>query len=1563
MKVRLVSRSAYGALASVLFSIHSTAADFRIEEIRLGAGNRLELHFPAEAASYYRLLHGDTVTAINTPVAVGLAGPLTVAAPAQAGFFRVQQVPRATPLDTDADGIPDVYELEHPPLDALNGADAGQDPDGNGRTALQEYLDSITPTPLTTITGTSPAPGEAGVSVNREVVVYFSGSLAAEANVTTTNFHAGFGARQFLSRVELSSDRRKATLFFLEPIPGGTRVTVEFDAGAVPAADGRLVEADGDGQPGGVHRFQYDTYSATPVTGTAISGVVYASEPVPPRPDGSTNLPLPGVTITVDGAEETLRAVTDAEGRFTLTNCPAGRFFVHVDGRTSPLSQWPSGAYYPFIGKAWETVGGRADNVVPGGAIYLPLVPAATLQPVSLTDDTRIGFAPDVLAQHPELSGVSLLVPANALYSDDGRRGGLVGIAPVPPDRLPEPLPPGLELPLVITIQTDGPMNFDRPVPVRFPNLPLPSTGERLPPGAKTALVSFNHDTGKWEVSGPATVTADGLFVETDPGTGVRQPGWHGFSPVAGAEGGPIGGSPPPDEPPPCPPGSGSGGQSVCQQNPAPPPTNGCGPQSLPDFLEDALESFRNNPTGIPCASFKPACDAHDAGYYTCGRSKKDVDDQFLRDLLAACDCITDPRQRFECQLNAELYYDLVANFGDSAYEDGQSEGCVCEEQLEPECEPGNGGGAPFPAGGPASVARRRQIALAGGAPTPNGSPRPPGRVVFQRRVHRFAVADSETGEVVLRGRTGPQGVALEQALLRPNRTYTLLLVQEQTLHDGWVEFQTGPAGSVTRIPPVFIRKPYTYDGDFDGLSDQGEVVLGTDLNNPDTDGDGVMDGAEVRAGGDPLGGQPATTGVVATADTPGTAVDVAARNGLLAVADSTAGVALFEVGTGAGPVQLATITLPGPVRAVAVAEHHVLAAMESVGLALINVANRSAPFVERILPLGTVQAVAVAGPLAFAGTELGRIEVLELPAGTVRGGLQVVGGVNDLAVRGEWLFAVTSSELLSCRIAPDGLEVLDQEPVSLVPEGITRRRRVFASLDEVLVTSYPGFDRFVIGPDGQLDRVGTARDAGPNSFKQIVAADSGLGVAAVGVNPRADGTHDVWLYDLRDPANTTGVLTVLPTPGVAHALTLYNGLAYVADGTGGLQVVNFLPPDIGGQPPEIRLRPNFQLATSTNGVAEAESLIVLAVEATDDVGVRNVEFVVDGLKVALDGNYPFEHRFFAPSTVGARLVLQVRATDLGGNTTVSPEVEVLVVPDATPPQVRGSFPVHGALLAELGALSVQFSEPLEPATLTDANIRLLAAGPDGLFDTADDSVVPLPGKAFNFDLNLFQLLPGSRLAPGRYRLLLTQGLTDRAGLPLAAPFVSEFLLFDAGLDSDGDGVPDDVERLIGTDPAHPDTNGNGVPDGLEDPDGDGLGTAFEIVIGLDPRQRDSDGDGIGDGEEDLDRDGLTNRLELSLGSDPAAADTDGDGWPDEAEVTVHSNPLDPLSRPVLGALAQPSAEILAPAAVFGQVSRFGPILAQPPVEIILPAAAKGPGVVLGPTLAQPPVEVVIQPQ
>lgn len=392
---------------------------------------------------------------------------------------------------------------------------------------------------LISVVDSSPGPRETGVSVTREVIFRFSGPIGATNVLSTNALRATLSGRRILTRTELSADRTSARLFYLEPLPGNTQVTVVLDGIFLTDNSGIAVDADGDGQPGGQRTLAYTTLNSAPVPNTAISGRVFASELVlGPNGQGVVHRPLEDVYISVDGSEG-LFTFTDADGNFTLSPCPAGRFFVHVDGRTATGSAWPDGAYYPAVGKAWEAVAGRTDNLAGGtGEIYLPLIAEDALKPVSASEPTVVRLPDSVLAANPGLSGVHITIPANGLYADDGTRGGQVGLAPVSPERLPEPLPSGLDFSLVITIQTDGPTNFDGPVPARFPNLPNPSTGKRLPPGARSALWSFNHDTGRWEIQGPMTVSADGAFLDTDPGVGIRQPGWHGAAPGSNGEGG-----------------------------------------------------------------------------------------------------------------------------------------------------------------------------------------------------------------------------------------------------------------------------------------------------------------------------------------------------------------------------------------------------------------------------------------------------------------------------------------------------------------------------------------------------------------------------------------------------------------------------------------------------------------------------------------------------------------------------------------------------------------------------------------------------------------------------------------------------------------------------------------------------------------------------------------------------------------------------------------------------------------------------------------------------------------
>jgi hypothetical protein len=142
--------------------------------------------------------------------------------------------------------------------------------------------------------------------------------------------------------------------------------------------------------------------------------------------------------------------------------------------------------------------------------------------------------------------------------------------------------------------------------------------------------------------------------------------------------------------------------------------------------------------------------------------------------------------------------------------------------------------------------------------------------------------------------------------------------------------------------------------------------------------------------------------------------------------------------------------------------------------------------------------------------------------------------------------------------------------------------------------------------------------------------------------------------------------------------------------------------------------------------------------------------------------------------------------------------------------------------------------------------------------------------------------------------------------------------------DTDGDGMPDGVEKTVDTNP------------GLRDTDNDGL-TDFEEVYGffmrdagiivLDPADADTDNDKRSDGDEaelsdsvatrwivripgetpyrvysdprysDADFDTLVDGDEHGVGSDPWVANTDGDRRDDAMEVVLALNPLEPDFR------------------------------------------------------------------
>lgn len=135
--------------------------------------------------------------------------------------------------------------------------------------------------------------------------------------------------------------------------------------------------------------------------------------------------------------------------------------------------------------------------------------------------------------------------------------------------------------------------------------------------------------------------------------------------------------------------------------------------------------------------------------------------------------------------------------------------------------------------------------------------------------------------------------------------------------------------------------------------------------------------------------------------------------------------------------------------------------------------------------------------------------------------------------------------------------------------------------------------------------------------------------------------------------------------------------------------------------------------------------------------------------------------------------------------------------------------------------------------------------------------------------------------------------------------------------DNDKDGLTKREELEMGTDPNNPDTDGDGLNDGVEinkyrtdpknqDSDNDRLNDKEEVMdLATNPNKADSDDDGLSDYDEvkthntdpmvaDTDKEGLKDGAEvLTHKTNPLIADTDKDGLSDSDEVNMHkTNPL-----------------------------------------------------------------------
>ncbi|TQV68026.1 cadherin-like domain-containing protein, partial [Denitrobaculum tricleocarpae] len=592
-------------------------------------------------------------------------------------------------------------------------------------------------------------------------------------------------------------------------------------------------------------------------------------------------------------------------------------------------------------------------------------------------------------------------------------------------------------------------------------------------------------------------------------------------------------------------------------------------------------------------------------------------------------------------------------------------------------------------------------------------------------------------------------------------------------------------AGLPTHIAfPLYTDASTEVDTDEDGLVDAAEFVIGTFADRSDSDGDGILDGAEIAQGLNPLDGVGFPTGIIASIALPGEAVDIAVEGRLDGSGGQTAyiatgshGLAILDASQFSNPILQGQIDLEGDNQQVAVDSARQLAyvAAGSAGLHIVDVSDPAMPqLVETVRFTGGIESLLVRDGVLFAG---GRgLFAVNAVTGDILTDLSVGGEVRALAAEGDSIFAVVDNERL-VSFGFDGSLLVELDSV-VIPTPPVRRQpfedfKIF--IDDGVAYISNGLDLTQIANTRPLERGGyvTFDVSEPGSLELISNIDTpkvqaanlqtvtnGAGLAVV-----AAGQRGLQIHDASDPGNTYDLITEINTPGDAQAVALASGIAYVADGAGGLQVINFLPFDADGVAPTLSFDSSAIDADPDTGGLQVEEgkTIRLSLDVRDDVQVRNVELLLNGQVVVNDVSAPYELSFIVPplSAGATMLEVQVRATDTGGNTTLTAPQTLEIIPDITPPELTSVVPEDGRLvLIGSNIVSLSFDESIDVNSIDLSDIKV--------FDRAAPAIEILPiDISFLADDQVLQFAFND-LPIGIFDLSLDlSGVTDRAGNPL----------------------------------------------------------------------------------------------------------------------------------------------------------------------------------------------------
>lgn len=211
----------------------------------------------------------------------------------------------------------------------------------------------------------------------------------------------------------------------------------------------------------------------------------------------------PIVNVTISVKESSTR--TDRTGRFLLS-ISEGHQVMLIDGRTASRL----GLVYGIFRAGIDVTGGKT-NALPF-TIWMPKLDMA--HAVKIPSPIR----KDTVITNPLIPGLELHLPAGTVIRDlDGRPVTEISITPVPTDRPPFPLPPGLRVPVFASIQPGGARVIPPRARLIYPNYTKEPAGKRI------NFWNYDPEGRGWYIYGQGTVTPNGRQIVPDPGVVIYE--------------------------------------------------------------------------------------------------------------------------------------------------------------------------------------------------------------------------------------------------------------------------------------------------------------------------------------------------------------------------------------------------------------------------------------------------------------------------------------------------------------------------------------------------------------------------------------------------------------------------------------------------------------------------------------------------------------------------------------------------------------------------------------------------------------------------------------------------------------------------------------------------------------------------------------------------------------------------------------------------------------------------------------------------------------------------------